>query len=86
MSHRSDRLRLGRESDTGSAHAERVAHNPPHALSRRGKMLVTDDVAEGSTSQAGTLQILDPTQYQHHQHHHEKYEQHYQQEMYPPRY
>ena len=37
-----------------------------------GMRLATIDVAEGSTSQTGPSQIVDPPQYQHEQHYHKQ--------------
>jgi len=93
MSQRADKLRLGRESATGSARAKRVAHLPPHAPSRCGKRLVTnytmeESTSQAGTSQAGTSQIVDLAQYQyqHHQHPQEAYQPQYQQEGYQSQY
>jgi len=65
---RTDILRLGRESSTGSSRREKQAlRPPPHAPSRqRGgpTRFGGDDVAGGSLSQTGLSQMVDPTQYQ----------------------
>ena len=60
-----------RESATSSAHREKEAlHPPPYAPSRRRGRATRfggADDAVGTLTQAGVSQIVDQTQYQHHQ-------------------
>ena len=78
---RTDRLRAGRPTPTGSAQRENQALHPPADRSRGrgragGTRFATVDAAGGSTSQTSPSHIVDPPQY-HKQHYQE---QHYQEQ------
>jgi len=64
MSQRPDRVSGGRESATSTAQREKEAQRPPQAHSLRrggGTRFGRADDAEGSSSQEGASQIVDPT-------------------------
>ena len=80
MSARPDRLRAGRETTTGSAHAKMSLRTLLRLVDgdRDDTRNSRSDDAEGTTSQANASQIVVSTQYQH-QHMYEAYQPQYEQ-------